>query len=141
MDFCKEIKTKIENKDILPESESISMKCSNKSLLNALAISDISKEVKDTTEEYEIKDIVKQIENITGHNLITGQSKNIKCLVLKSPKIDGSTILQDNLEAVKQSYLEDLSNAYGISSDKINIISIVPGGFQLYFTISENLSI
>ena len=41
----------------------------------------------------------------------------------------------------KQSFLEDLSKAYGISSDKINIISIVPGGFQLYFTISENLSI
>ena len=126
-------------KNLGANQNSISLKCQSQGLLQALKESETSKEFKDTTDQSEIENVSKQIEKITGYNLITGEKNIIRVVILKSNGIEKFKILIENPEQLKLKFKEELALSYGISPDKVNIIKVLPGSLECYFTISSDL--
>ena len=124
-----------------PLPTSITKICNNAIIFKSLNESDTSKGFLDTTEEAEIVEIGKQIENIHGYNPLTSQSKVIKYIKLQSYDIDISNILFKNHQEVINKFKQDLSSFYDIPKDLINVLRVVPGSLEFYFTISGDRKI
>jgi len=82
-------------------------------------------------------EITRQIESITGYNLVTKKKTNIRKLKIDSPLLEHSNILEKQKPDLKQAFINDIAKFYNLKPDQVNVRSIVRGSIELYFSLPE----
>lgn len=82
-----------------------------------------------------VVDTVASIENITGHNLLTGKSTKLMKLNISSEELSQTNLLMKNSFEVEQSLKRDLAQFYGIDESQIRIRYMMHGSVKVLFSL------
>ena len=124
-----------------PKENSMALDHSCKDILRALEDVTTSKEFLETTESKEMQEITKQIECITGYNIVTEMKRNITKIKVDSIQLINSLIIQDNEKKLKEAFCKDIAKLHGINPDDVYIRRIVPGSIEVLFSLPESITV
>jgi len=136
-EICESLNKDMFNYDLPPKENSIVSDINSTELKNTLKEIKTSDKFLETTEAKEMDEITRQIECITGYNLVTKEKTNIRKLKIDSPLLEHSNILEKQEAELKQAFINDIAEFYNLKPDQVNVRSIVRGSIELYFSLPE----
>jgi len=99
---------------------------------------EISKQFLETTETTEMEEIIRQIECITGFDLITGTKKEIHSLKFDSHLLKSSFLQKIKIQEMEKALREDLAKLHGLKPNDVYIRMIYPGSIEVLFSLPED---
>ena len=121
-----------------PKENSLAVDGSCKDLVMTLVEVGTSKEFLETTETAEMKEIMRQIECITGYDLVTKTQTKIAALKVDSHLLVNSSILQTKVKELEEALSKDLAKLHGIKPKDVYIRRIYPGSIEILFSLPGN---
>ena len=143
-EFLTNLCHQIDNEDLkisLPPNEnSIALDNSNLDIKTSLEKVQAPRQFLETTETIEIEEISKQIECITGFDVVKGIAKELSEIKINSSELKNSHILlQKEVDNLKAALQNDIAEKLGIAPQDVYIRRIVPGSMEILFSVPENV--
>ena len=140
INLCHQIDSEDLKISLPPKENSIALDNSNLEIKASLEKVQAPQQFLETTETVEIEEISKQIECITGFDVVKGTAKALSEIKIKSSELKNShVLLQKEVDNLKVALQNDIAGKLGISPQDVYIRRIVPGSMEILFSVPENV--